>query len=329
MLRLGIIGCGKVTSMFHIRAIEQIDEIKVTGLSDINEERMTTITESCGNPHTYTDYKDLLADPNVEAVAVNTPPKFHEEIVLDALMAGKHVLCEKPLAESIEGCVKIKELQMETGLTVLPAHNYAFTPSFTEMAHNVNLGVIGEVERIDVSFENLLMSYRSKTDFRMRNKYGVLEDVLPHNLSVVYPIVGHIKEVGPVNWWCRAYEVCDNLDVELKTHSGVSVNASMSWTKLRPRFAVALQGTKGSMYTDLMLDPHKLEITVGDRTRSWRDKGVKWYLDLVRFKHPSFKNQYMHFVQLVKGNASQILTVDDEINMLETMGKVSGKMSVN
>ena len=74
MLRLGIIGCGRVTSMFHMKAIEQITEIKVSALSDVIEDRMMDLRNGCGATETYLDYRELLEDPEVEAVAVNTPP---------------------------------------------------------------------------------------------------------------------------------------------------------------------------------------------------------------------------------------------------------------
>lgn len=328
MLSLGIIGCGRVTSMFHLKAINQIDEITVAAVSDVNEDRMKDVKNSCKASGTYLDYRELLTDESVEAIAVNTPPRFHEAIVLDALRAGKHVLCEKPLAQSVEGCKNIKALQEETGLTVLPAHNYAFSPSLMEMTRGIRSGRIGVVSGIDVSFMNLLKSYRSQTDFREKDETGILEDVLPHVLSVVYPIAGHINGVGSVNWWCEDYDVCDNMETELTTKTGVSVDASMSWTKLRPRFSVAVNGERGRMYTDLMINPYKLEVKVNGETKQWKEKGIKWYLDLVRFKHPSFKNQYLHFYELVKEGGSPMITVDDEINMLETMSLVSGKMGL-
>jgi predicted dehydrogenase len=328
MLYLGIIGCGRVTSMFHLRAIDQIDDIRVVAVSDVSEERMDDIRGASGASESYLDYKKLLSDENVEAVAINTPPQFHETIVIEALKAGKHVLCEKPLAETIEGCIRIKETQGETGLIVLPAHNYAFTPSLVEMSKRVKGDIIGDVTGIDISFENLLKSYRSQTDFRVNTENGIVEDVLPHILSVVHSIVGHVADVEHVNWWCKDYEVCDNMKAEFSTFAGVPVNASMSWTKLRPRFSVTVNGSKGGLYTDLMINPYKLEMSAEGEKTQWKEKGVKWYLDLVRFKHPSFKNQYQHFYELIKVGCTPLITVDNEINILETMNKVSEKMGL-
>ena len=312
--------------MFHLKAIEQIDEISVTALSDVIEERMNDVRDGCGASGTYIDYRELLVDPRVEAVAINTPPLFHESIVLDSLRAGKHVLCEKPLAEKVEGCYRIRNTQQKLRLIVLPAHNYVFTPSLFEMIKHVQSGTIGEIISVDVAFENLLKSYRSQTDFRESNEDGILVDVLPHILSVVYRLVGHIKDVETVTWDCREYEVCDNMDAKLVSETGIPIYTTMSWTKIRPRFVVSVSGDKGSMCTDLMMSPYKLDITVNGRKTTWKEKGIKWYLDLVQFKHPSFKNQYQHFYQLAKECGSQMITIDDEINILESIERISDNM---
>ena len=326
MLRLGIIGCGRVTSMFHLKAIQKLEKIKVTAISDVSEERMNKIQSECGASETYLDFRQLLEDDSVEAVAINTPPRFHESMVLEALSYGKHVLCEKPLAESVEGCSAIKELQEETGLAVLPGHNYAFSPSLEMVQRYIVDNSIGEITSIDIAFENLLKSYRSQTDFREHSGNGVLEDVLPHILSVTNTIAGHIRDVKSLKWWCKDYEVCDNMETELETENGARVNARLSWTKLRPRFSVAVNGENGRLYTDLMINPFKLEATVDGQTTTIKEKGVKWYLDLVQFKHPSFENQYRHFYDLVKENAKPIITIDDEINILQTIEKISKQM---
>ncbi|MFH0850441.1 MAG: Gfo/Idh/MocA family oxidoreductase, partial [Candidatus Bathyarchaeota archaeon] len=133
MLRLGIIGCGRVTTMFRLKAIDEVEEVTVEAVSDVSEDRIRDVLGSCASAKAYTHYTDLLGDPDVDAVAINTPPRFHEEMVLSALSHGKHVLCEKPLAQTVEGCRRIGEAQRESGLQVLPAHNYAFSPSVVRM----------------------------------------------------------------------------------------------------------------------------------------------------------------------------------------------------
>ena len=323
MLRLGIIGCGRVTTMFHLNAIEEVKGVTVTAVSDVSGERMRGVLGRCASAKAYTNYAELLDDPAVDAVAVNTPPRFHEEMVLESLSHGKHVLCEKPLAQTVEGCNRIGEAQRKTGLQVLPAHNYAFTPSVLRMAEMLKGGAVGEVQRVRVHFENNLRVYRSQTDFRTHQENGLVEDVLPHVLSVSAPMAGRVRDVRDLSWWCRQYEVCDNIRATLNAEGGAEIDCSMSWTRLVPRFEVEVEGTQGRLETDLMIGPYSVTVEKGGRRETIKERGLDWYLDLVRFKHPSFQGQYRHFAGLVAGTEEPLITVDDEAAMLGTMERVS------
>ncbi|MCW4013938.1 MAG: Gfo/Idh/MocA family oxidoreductase [Candidatus Bathyarchaeota archaeon] len=327
MLRLGIIGCGRVTSMFHLRAIEQLPDVSVTAVLDIDEARMREAQIESGAEKAYHIRDEFFQDLDIDAVAINTPPRFHEELALKALEHGMHVICEKPLAETIEGCKKIQEAQESTGLIVLPAHNYRFTPSLTLMEDYLARDSLGEITGIQVAFENNLKLYRSETDFRQNKENGVVEDVLPHILSVVQHLVGHINSVEYVDWWCKNYDVCDNMKTRFGT-STVSVDASLSWTTLRPKFVVSIDCENGSLCSDLMMNPYKLEVSMNGKQETISEKGISWYIDLIKFKHPSFKNQYHHFNQLITGKEPQRITVEDEINILETMKLVSDSMRI-
>jgi len=324
MLRLGIIGCGRVTTMFHLNAIEEVKGVTVTAVSDVSGERMRDVLGRCASAKAYTNYAELLDDPAVDAVAVNTPPRFHEEMVLESLSHGKHVLCEKPLAQTVEGCNRIGEAQRKTGLQVLPAHNYAFTPSVLRMAEMLKGGAVGEVQRVRVHFENNLRVYRSQTDFRTHQENGLVEDVLPHVLSVSAPMAGRVRDVRDLSWWCRQYEVCDNIRATLNAEGGAEIDCSMSWTRLVPRFEVEVEGTQGRLETDLMIGPYSVTVEKGGRRETIKERGLDWYLDLVRFKHPSFQGQYRHFAGLVAGTEEPMITVEDEAAMLGIMERVSG-----
>lgn len=327
MLRLGIIGCGRVTTMFHTRAIKSVKNIQITAVSDINEDRCANVQLKTGAKQRYLDYKELIQDPEIDAVAINTPPKTHEEMVIRSLNHGKHVLCEKPLAQSVEACNKIKKLQLETGLVVLPAHNYSFTPSLIQMEKLIRESVIGDVRRVEIIFENNLKSYRSKTDFRVRQHNGIVEDVIPHVMSLSMPLSGRVKTVSEVSWWCKEYEVCDNLETTFKTVKDIEVNCSLSWTSLVPKSRIIVVGSKGRLNTDFMMNPYQVTLEVDGKKKNFDEKGWSWYLDLFRFRHPSFERQYRHFERLTRGLDEPRITIDDEINILETVDKISERLN--
>jgi predicted dehydrogenase len=204
MLRLGIIGCGRVTTMFHLRAIEASGVVELVSISDKSGVQLAKVKGATGVGHTCSDYMEMLAKPEVEAVAINTPPQLHEEMTLESLNAGKHVLCEKPLAQTVDGCDRIK--QAKGNLTVLPAHNYVYTPALYKIEEKVKFGAIGEVKRVKLNFENNLSMYGSKTDFRTKDPRGIVEDVMPHILSVAGIVAGKPKKVTDVSGLCKKYE---------------------------------------------------------------------------------------------------------------------------
>ena len=328
MLNLGIVGCGRVTNMFHLKAIEKVEGMEVVAVSDYNPERMEHVRVRSGAKRGYIDYSDLLIDPDVEAVVVNTPPSLHEDMVILALEAGKHVICEKPLARSVKSCLNIKHLQEEKGLVVLPAHNYVFTPCLNIVQNLVNKGAIGDVSNLHATFENNLGAYKSKDDFRLKIEFGLVEDLLPHILSVVNDLVGTAEAVIDARGWKKSNEVMDNLSLLLKTDKGIEVDCFTSWTRMIPSFKLDINGTDGKIRTDLIRSPFQAKLeSVGRKTKIGKGGGLRMYLDLLRYKHPSFKNQYRHLRGLVEGSEEPRITVDDETDMVRMMSKVRSHLS--
>lgn len=106
-LRMGIIGLGARNSIINYWHKPDGNSI-VVAASDLTEEALKNFKQEYG-PDTFitTDYKELLSRKDVDAVAILTPDYLHEEHVIAALKAGKHVYCEKPLAINVEGCDRI------------------------------------------------------------------------------------------------------------------------------------------------------------------------------------------------------------------------------
>jgi predicted dehydrogenase len=327
MLRLGIIGCGKVTTMFHLKSIKEVEEVTVTAVADLDPARMKDVQRKAGAERGYTDTKELLADPEVEAVAINTPPRFHEGLVIEAIVAGKHALCEKPLAQTIEGCRRIGEAQKSTGRVVLPVHNYAFTPCLVAAQELIEKGEIGALQGIDVRFDNNLWSYGAKTDFRTKETYGIVEDILPHALSVVQVLSDSVAEVREAEGWRKRYPVLDNIRLTMETGSGVTVRGEMNWTSLIPGFTVQATGEEGAINIDLMKSPYGVTVKTDRGRERIGGMGFSQYLDLIRLKHPAFVGQYEHLVATIKGTVEPRFTVEDEIGMMGVLEDVVRALS--
>jgi len=329
MLRLGIVGCGRVTTLFHLKAIEEVEGVAVASVADLDRASMEEVKRKSGAVRGYADYLELLSDPDVDAVAVNTPPRFHEEMVLASLRAGKHVLCEKPLARSVEGCIHIGEAQEGSGLVVMPVHNYALTPCVETARGLIGGGEVGGVKEIRIRFDNNLWGYGSKTDFRLKEMYGIVYDVLPHILSVASMFSGPVNRVDEARGWAKRYGVVDNLSLRMEASEGVGVDCTMNWTSLIPSFRVDVEGGTGRVGMEIMKRPFRVSVESDAGNRTIDREGLGKYLDILRIRHPSFVRQYAHFKNVVESSEAPFFGVGDEIGMLGVMADVFDRLKTN
>ena len=104
-IRVGIVGCGRAATSLHAPALRRVDRARVVALSDTDSERLQRLGARCAGAAEYSDYRELLADPRVDLVAVCVPVTQHAEVAAAALHAAKHVFIEKPLALTLADAI--------------------------------------------------------------------------------------------------------------------------------------------------------------------------------------------------------------------------------
>ncbi|MGI6744908.1 MAG: Gfo/Idh/MocA family protein [Acutalibacteraceae bacterium] len=116
-LKIGIIGCGGIANGKHMPALKKISEAEMVAFCDIIEEKAEKAADFFGTDDAkfYTDYKDLLKDKSIDVVHVCTPNRSHSFITVDALNAGKHVMCEKPMAKTYADAKLMYDAAVKTG----------------------------------------------------------------------------------------------------------------------------------------------------------------------------------------------------------------------
>ena len=100
-IKSGVIGTGFIGPV-HVEAIRRTGLAEVVAVSEISQERAEAKAEELGIPKAYGDYRDLLADPEIDVVHICLPNNMHFEVAKEAMAMGKHVVCEKPLAMNVE-----------------------------------------------------------------------------------------------------------------------------------------------------------------------------------------------------------------------------------
>ena len=146
-LKVGVIGCGGIATQKHLPAIAKIDEAEVTAFCDIIPERAEKLCKQFGaeNAKTYKDYKDMIKDGSIDVVHVCTPNRSHSPITVDALEAGKHVMCEKPMATGYAEAKKMADAAKKTGKLLTIGYQYRCMPAPLYLKKLCQRGDLGEI----------------------------------------------------------------------------------------------------------------------------------------------------------------------------------------
>jgi len=146
-VKVGIIGCGGIANGKHMPSLKQIAEVQMVAFCDIIPEKAEKAAKEFGTPNAkiYTDYKELLNDPEIEVVHVLTPNRSHADITIDALYAGKHVMCEKPMAKTAADAKRMLEAAKATGklLTIGYQHRQKVFAQYAKQY--IDEGSLGEI----------------------------------------------------------------------------------------------------------------------------------------------------------------------------------------
>ena len=150
-VKFGVIGANpKLRANFVFHNFDR-DKGELVAICDIDPDSIAAFREAypeMANVRTYRDYRELLADPEVEAVFVMVRDAFHEEMAVAALEAGKHVYLEKPMAITIEGCDHILETAYRTGKKLMIGHNMRYMDFVLKMKEIIDSGIIGEIQSV-------------------------------------------------------------------------------------------------------------------------------------------------------------------------------------
>lgn len=145
-LKIGIIGVGRLGYEHACNIANRVPECELVAISDANLARAKEVGEELGVTAVYENPKDLCEDPNVEAVAIITNTSSHVEMIKLAMDAGKHVFCEKPLAETIEKCKQAEEIvAAHPELTFMLGFMRRFDHSYQLAKQKMENGDIGKV----------------------------------------------------------------------------------------------------------------------------------------------------------------------------------------
>lgn len=151
-IKVAVIGCGTIANSAHIPSYMANEDAEIKYFCDIIPERAEAAVEKYGCGTAIVDYHDALNDPEIDAVSVCTPNNVHPTITIDALRAGKNVLCEKPAARTYAEALEMQKVQHETGKVLNIGVVNRFNDGVNTIKRIISEGELGTIHHVYVSF---------------------------------------------------------------------------------------------------------------------------------------------------------------------------------
>ena len=151
-MKIGLVGCGKVSGYGHLPAIKSSPEWQLAGIADTDPARLREVRAKYGVKHATADYRELLDSAGLDALVVATHLKTHCKITVDALRKGIHVLCEKPMAESVKDCRRMVDAATERQRVLAVNFNTRCGPAYRRIKQLIDEGAVGKVRVVRFIF---------------------------------------------------------------------------------------------------------------------------------------------------------------------------------
>ncbi len=325
-LRIGLIGCGGIGHL-RAQAAAKNAAVQLTAVADVDAERASAFAAQYKTA-SEKDWASLLRRADVDAVIISTPPDSHAEIAIAALQAGKHVLCEKPLARSTAECQRMLDAAQSSRRTLATGFNYRFYPSVMKAREFFDSGAIGELDHIR-SYTGYSASAHNQAwlhDVAIMGG-GTLRDNGIHLIDTTCYFLGDPVEVqgyGTSSVW--NFPGCeDNGFALLRNARGNIATLQSSWTEWTGyKFSVDIYGTKGCIRVRCF--PMITEVTTGG-LKSGKSSRQSFYFPKVHFMEhlksyrwivvQSFVKEYEEFLAAIEGKKTAVASGHDGLRAVD------------
>lgn len=228
-LRIGFVGCGRVAEDLHLPALRRVEGVRVVAIADSSPTARARLKAIVPDARELASHVDLVSDPAVDVVAVCVPPFLHADVAVSALVAGKHVYLEKPLAVMLEDAARIRDAAVAArGMLAL---------GFNLRSHRLVLaardllagGTLGAIEMMRTSWTCGSHHGRDWPAWRLDRALGggAFNEIAVHHLDLVRFLLD--EEIDSITAMTRSDEIVDqDIGITARTRSGVVVGISVS-----------------------------------------------------------------------------------------------------
>jgi predicted dehydrogenase len=201
-IRVGLIGLGAIGHRLAT-GFAQHPAYQIASLCDTNTVLAERLCAELGAAAWSTDYRDMLQGDQVDLVYIGVPPRLHRNITLDVIAAGKHILCEKPLALHLDEAHEMTQAVQASGLVHALNMGIHYAPGIEVLREQIAEGYVGQIRQIhlDIRFPRWPRDWQQNPWIGKREQGGAIREVTPHLFHVLMQIFGPIDRVQAQMQW--------------------------------------------------------------------------------------------------------------------------------
>ena len=288
-LRIGVLGAARIVPFALLGPARDVPEVTVAAIAARDPRRAAAMARRHGIPRIHIGYEDVLADPDIDAIYVPLPNALHAEYSVRALQAGKHVLCEKPLAANAGEAERMAEAAARAGRVLMEAFHYRYHPLAVRMKEIVNSGVLGPIHRLEAA---LCFPVVRLHDIRYSYALGggATMDAGCYAVHMVRFLAGAEPSVAGARAVLASARIDRRMTADLRFADGRTARITCSlFSSALLRIRVRVQGERGEMRVANPLLPHlwhRLVVRTPQGVRVERVPGDRTYTHQLRaFAH--------------------------------------------
>lgn len=248
---VAVVGCGYWGPNL-IRNFRSLPDCRLKMMCDLNRQRLKHLHQLYPEVELSSDYDAVLADPEINAVAIATAVRFHFPMAKASLLAGKHTFIEKPMAASVAECEELIEIAQKQGLILMIGHTFLYSPAVRKIKEIVKSGDIGDIRYISARRLNLGL---------FQKDINVAWDLAPHDISIIL----YIMDETPISVNCSGSahvtpEIEDVTSMCLTFKRNRSAIIQSSWLDPRKVREMTIVGSRRMVVYDDVAQIEKLKI---------------------------------------------------------------------
>lgn len=242
-IKIGVIGCGYWGPNI-IRNFSEIDSTEMSYICDLDRARLKTISKSYPAAKITDNYQDMLADKEIDAIVITTPVDAHYTLAKESLLAGKHVLIEKPMVGSVAEAEELVRIAEQNNKVLMVDHTFEYAQPINEIKKVVDDGTLGDIYYIRAEWLNLGL---------LQPDVNVIWDLATH----IFSIVSYVSGMNPIslNADAGAYvrkDIAEIAHVHVKYPNQITAYMTVSWLEPKKTRRLTIIGSKKTLIYDLI-----------------------------------------------------------------------------